>query len=146
MYYLKYTTTIEISNLSLHDALPISNLELSAVVPVTRNFGFTASGLISRTINNGPGITQDWVPTVAAQSANFPATTPDHPYLARYRLQERPKITKRNSISLSADWRVNATDVLTLGFQYSYFLAEFWVRQLNFDTGRVTSFGDDFSQ
>src|SRR5688500_20105105 len=77
MYYLKYTTTIEISNLSLHDALPISNLELSAVVPVTRNFGFTASGLISRTINNGPGITQDWVPTVAAQSANFPATTPD---------------------------------------------------------------------
>ncbi len=122
------------------------NLELSAVVPITRNFGFTASALATRTINNGPGITQDWVPTVTAQSANFPATTPDRPYLARYRLQERPKITKRNSISLSADWRVNPTDVLTVGFQYSYFLAEFWVRQLNFDTGRVTAFGDDFSQ
>lgn len=122
------------------------NLELSAVVPVTRNFGFTASGLISRTINNGPGITQDWVPTVAAQSANFPATTPDRPYLARYRLQERPKLTVRNSLSLSADWRIAPTDVITVGFQYSYFMAEFWVRQLNFDVGRVESFGAGFTQ
>jgi iron complex outermembrane receptor protein len=122
------------------------NFEFGAVVPVTRNFGFTASALATRTINNGPGIVQDWVPTVVAQSANFPATTPDRPYLARYRLQERPKLTTRNSISLSADWRINATDVLTLGFQYSYFMAEFWVRQLNFDTGRVVSFGDNFTQ
>ena len=48
------------------------NFEVSAVVPLTRNFGFTASGMVSRTRNNGPGITQDWVPTVAAQSANSP--------------------------------------------------------------------------
>ncbi|MBI4624428.1 MAG: TonB-dependent receptor, partial [Verrucomicrobia bacterium] len=122
------------------------NLEVSAVVPVTRNFGFTASGLVSRTRNNGPGITQDWVPTVAGQSANFPATTPDKPYLVRYRLQERPKITVRDSLSLSADWRVSQADVLTVGFQYSYFMAEFWVRQLNFDVGRVASFGPDFTQ
>lgn len=128
------------------DYVFLPNLELTAVVPITRNFGFTASALSTNTYNNGPGVVLDWVPTVAAQSANFPATTPDKPYLVRYRLQERPKITKRNSLSLSADWRVNATDVLTLGFQYSYFLAEFWVRQLNFDVGRVVSFGDNFAQ
>src|SRR6185503_15427088 len=122
------------------------NFEVGAVVPLSRNFGFTASGLVSRTRNNGPGITQDWVPTVAAQSANFPATTPDKPYLARYRVQERPKITSRNSLSLSADWRINSSDVLTLGFQYSYFQAEFWVRQLNFDVGRAESFGTNFTQ
>ncbi len=124
----------------------LPNLEVSAVVPVTRNFGFTASALVTRTYNNGPGITQDWVPTVAAQSANFPATTPDKPYLARYRLQERPKITGRNTLSLSADWRIRRSDVLTVGFQYSYHQQEFWVRQLNFDTGRVESFGPDFTQ
>ena len=124
----------------------LPNLEFGAVVPVTRNFGFTASALATRTFNNGPGIVQDWVPTVAAQSTNFPATTPDKPYLARYRLQERPKITERNSLSFSADWRVNAADVLTFGFQYSKFRAEFWVRQLNFDAGRVVSFGDNFTQ
>jgi TonB-dependent receptor len=124
----------------------LPNLEFSAVVPVTRNFGFTASALATRTFNNGPGVVLDWVPTVVAQSANYPATTPDRPYLARYRLQERPKITERNTISLSADWRVNPNDVLTVGFQYTYFMAEFWVRQLNFDVGRVASFGDNFTQ
>ena len=122
------------------------NLDLSAVVPVSKNFGFTASALVARTRNNGPGVTQDWVPTVAAQSTNFPATTPDKPYLVRYRLQERPKITVRDSLSLSADWRLSPMDVLTVGFQYSYFYAEFWVRQLNFDIGRVASFGPDFTQ
>ena len=122
------------------------NFEVSAVVPLSRNFGFTASGLVSRTRNNGPGTTQDWVPTVAAQSANFPATTPDKPYLARYRLQERPKTTVRDSLNLSADWRVSPADVLSAGFSYFYHSQNFWVRQLNFDTGRVTSFGPDFTQ
>ncbi|MSU53294.1 MAG: hypothetical protein EXS41_07860, partial [Opitutaceae bacterium] len=122
------------------------NFEVSAVVPLSRNFGFTVSGLVSRTRNNGPGITQDWVPTVAAQSINFPATTPDKPYLARYRLQERPKITVRDSLNLSADWRISPTDVLSAGFSYFYHSQNFWVRQLNFDTGRVASFGPDFTQ
>lgn len=122
------------------------NLELSAVVPVTKNFGFTFSGLAARTRNNGPGITQDWVPNVAAQSANFPATTPDNPYLVRFRLQERPKITLRNTASASVDWRFSPQNVLTLGFQYSYFMSEFWVRQLHFDVGRATSFSRDFTQ
>ncbi len=122
------------------------NLELGAVVPVTRNFGLTFAGLLARTKNNGPGLVQDWVPTVAAQSANFPATTPDNPYLVRYRLQERPKITLRNTASAGFDWRIGPDDVVTAGFQYSYFTAEFWVRQLNFDVGRVASFGRTFTQ
>lgn len=122
------------------------NGEFNLVVPVNQKFGFTIGGLVARTANNGPGTTQDWVPTVAAQSANFPATTPDKPYLARYRTQERPKITIRESISLSADWRISDQDTLSLGMQYSYFKAAFWVRQLNFDVGRVASFGTDFTQ
>jgi len=122
------------------------NAELSAIVPVNRNFGFTVNALWARTRNNGPGITQDWVPHVAAQSANFPATTPDNPYLVRYRLQERPKITVRTTGSASADWRISRDDVVTVGFQYSYFTSEFWVRQLGFDIGRVTAFGRDFTQ
>lgn len=122
------------------------NLELTAVVPVNRNFGFTFSALAARTLNNGPGVTQDWSPTVAAQSTNFPATTPELPYLVRHRVQERPKITERNSVSFGADWRVTPQDVLTLGFNYSYFTAEFWVRQLHFEVGRVASFGRDFTQ
>ncbi len=122
------------------------NVEISAVVPVTKNFGFTFSGLVTRALANGQGATMDWVPTIAAQSANFPATTPDKPYLVRHRIQERPKISIRDSVSAGADWRISPRDVLTFGFQYAYFKAEFWVRQLSFDVGRVTSFGPDFTQ
>lgn len=122
------------------------NVEFSAVVPLTRRFGITASGLITRALANGQGSLMTWVPNGAGQSANFPATTPDNPYLVRFRLQERPKISTRESISVGADYKVSDAGVLTFGFQYAYFNAEFWVRQLNFDVGRVTSFGPDFTQ
>jgi len=122
------------------------NVELSAVVPVTKNFGFAVSGLVTRALNNGQGSLMTWVPNGAGQSANFPATTVTQPYLVRYRLQERPKITVRENISLSADWRVSPGNVLTFGFQYAYYTSAFWVRQLQFDVGRVASFGPDFTQ
>lgn len=122
------------------------NFELSAVVPVNKKFGFTLNGLVTRAPANGQGSTQDWVPTVLAQSANYIATTPDNPYLARFRLQERPKISIRESLSATADWRVSDAGVLTFGMQYAYFKATWWVRQLNFDVGRVASFGPDFTQ
>ncbi|MBI5691777.1 MAG: TonB-dependent receptor [Verrucomicrobia bacterium] len=122
------------------------NVEVSAVVPLTRNFGITASGLITRALANGQGSLMTWVPNGAGQSANFPATTIDQPYLVRYRLQERPKISVRESASIGADWRLSDAGVLSFGFQYAYFNAEFWVRQLNFDVGRVASFGPDFTQ
>ncbi|HRE82616.1 MAG TPA: TonB-dependent receptor [Opitutaceae bacterium] len=127
------------------------NFDFSAVVPVNKKFGFTVTGLMTSTFNNGPGSTQDWVPNILAQSTNYPATTPDKPYLARYRVQERPKISKRQSGTVSMDWRISPTDVLTIGMQYAYFSAEFWVRQLNFDVGRVATplsanVGDDFTQ
>lgn len=122
------------------------NLEFSAVVPVTRKFGFTISGIDTRTINNGPGTTQDWVPHQLAQSGNYIATTPDAPYLARWRVQERPKLTRREQISATADWRITEHGVLTVGMQYAFFNSNWWVRQLAFDVGRVASFGEDFTQ
>jgi TonB-dependent receptor len=112
------------------------NVEVSAIVPVTKNFGFTASGLVTRALNNGQGSLMTWAPTANKDVFNLTA----------YRLQERPKITVRDSIGLSADWRVNPQDVLTVGFQYAFFSAKFWVRQLNFATGTVASSGQDFTQ
>jgi TonB-dependent receptor len=122
------------------------NLELNAVVPITRNFGISASALVTRALANGQGALMSWVPTIVGQSAAYIPTTPDKPYLVRYRLQERPKISVRESASVSADWRTSEAGVLTFGFQYAYFDAAFWVRQLNFDVGRVASFGPDFTQ
>lgn len=112
------------------------NVEVSAIVPITRNFGITASGLVSRAPANGQGSLMTWAPTANKDVYNLTA----------YRLQERPKLTVRDSISLGADWRVSATDVLTVGFQYAFFTTKFWVRQLNFATGTVASSGPDFTQ
>ena len=112
------------------------NVEISAIVPVTPNFGFTASGLITRALNNGQGSLMTWAPTA----------NPDVYNLTAYRLQERPKITVRESVSLGADWRITPHGVLTVGFQYAFFSAKFWVRQLNFATGTVASSGRDFTQ
>lgn len=122
------------------------NFDFSAIVPVNRKLGFTVTGLMTSTFNNGPGSVMHWVPLSAAQSTNFIATTPDKPYLARFRVQERPKLTKRQSGTVSMDWRISPTDVLTVGMQYAYFDAEYWVRELSFDMVRVASFGDDFTQ
>ena len=122
------------------------NLEFSAIVPVSRRFGFTISGIDTRTVNNGPGTTQDWVPHQLAQSANYIATTPDKPYLARWRVQERPKLTRREQISGTADLRIGENSVLTFGMQYAFFNSNWWVRQLSFDVGRVASFGPDYTQ
>ncbi len=112
------------------------NLEVSAVVPITRNFGITASGLVSRAPNHGQGSLMTWAPTA----------NPDVFNLTAYRLQERPKLTVRSSASVGADWRISPRDVLTFGFQYAFFTTKFWVRQLNFATGSVASSGTDFTQ
>ncbi|MCX6951248.1 MAG: TonB-dependent receptor [Verrucomicrobia bacterium] len=112
------------------------NLEVSAIVPITRDFGITASGLVSRAPANGQGSLMTWAPT----------TNPNVFNLTAFRLQERPKLTVRDSLSLGADWRVTPRDVLTVGFQYAYFTTKFWVRQLNFATGTVASSGEDFTQ
>ncbi len=122
------------------------NFELNAVVPLSKHFGIAVSGLVTRALNNGQGTLMTWVPNGAGQSTAFPATTVDKPYLVRYRLQERPKITVRESTSLSADWRFSPGNVLSFGFQYAFYDSWFWVRQLNFDVGSVASFGPDFTQ
>src|SRR5258708_32650102 len=106
------------------------------MVRVHQNFGFTGSGLMTRALNNGQGSLMKGAPTAAKDVYNLTA----------YRLQERPKITVRDSLSLSADWRMTPSDVLTVGFQYAFFSAKFCVRQLNFATGRVASSGPDVTQ
>ncbi len=122
------------------------NFELSAVVPVTRDFGFSVSALSTRTHANGQNITLDWVPHGVPLSANFPATTPDQPYLVRYRISDRPKLSNRESIGISADYRIGEAGVLSLALQYTYFHSAWWGRAVSFEVGRVESFGPDFTQ
>lgn len=122
------------------------NYELSAIVPLTANFGISVSGLNSRVITNSQSTNRAWVPHGLAVDANFPATPADRPYLGRYTLADNPKLNVRQSIGLTADYRLTPKDVISLGFQYSYFFAEWWGRTLTLSVGRAASFGSDFTQ
>jgi TonB-dependent receptor len=122
------------------------NFEVSAVVPLSANLGFSFSGLASEVVTNSTAASQDWVPNGVATSANFPVTTADKPYLARFRLADNPVKSIRQSMGFTADYRVTPNDVLSVGLQYSFFHASWWGRTFTFDVGRVASFGPDFTQ
>ena len=46
-------------------------------MPITRNFGITASGLVSRAPNNGQGSLMTWAPTSNPESSGRLACFPD---------------------------------------------------------------------
>lgn len=155
VYQFKVYGSVREGDLTVHrqpgpfdgKSFPIQpNVEFSAIVPVNKRFGFTISALETRTLANGNNIGMDWVPNGLTPSTSFPATTPDNPYLGRYRIADRPKLSIRDSLGITADYRVTKAGVLTLGFQYSFFHAEWWGRTLTFDAGRVASFGPSFTQ
>jgi len=127
----------------------IPNYEATAVVPVTKAFGFavTATNAVGETAQYAS--TMVWVPSQLATSASLPATAFDKPYLGRYEYADSPKGTRRQSGALSADWRIFANDVLSFGFQYGFFneqLNSLPRDRIIFQPGRVTSFGPTFTQ
>lgn len=127
----------------------IPNFEVSAIVPVNNRLGFALNATHSETQSGQYASTPIWVPTASATSANLPAPSFSQPYLARYEFADSPKGTERKSAGFSADWRLSANDVISVGLQYGFFN-----EQLNslprdrviINPGRVVAWGPDFTQ
>ena len=117
--------------------------DVSAVVPVTKNFGFTISGGYSMQYTPQANTAMQWVgagiaSNVAANlSTGRPATTPDRPYLAVFSWRDSGKNTSRDSFSTTVDWRVSRHDRLTLGFSYGMLREHFATRTQTFTINRV---------
>ncbi|MBM3851818.1 MAG: hypothetical protein FJ399_01540 [Verrucomicrobia bacterium] len=127
----------------------IPNFEVSAVVPVSARFGFAVNATSSETQSAQYASTPIWVPTASATSANLPATAPQLPYLARYEFADSPKGTQRMSAGFSADWRITANDVVSVGLQYGFFnemLNSLPRDRIILNPGRVVAWGPDFTQ
>ncbi len=122
------------------------NLEFSAIMPVTKRFGFTLSGLSARTPNRLYSAVPLWVPNVGASTGNYPVTTGDQPYLANYQYGIGTNLTYRDSLGASVDFRISDSDTISLGFQYSYHQGHSAGSTITFDTIRVASFGPTFTQ
>ena len=111
--------------------------DFSYVAPVNKRFGFTLSGGISTNYSPQDNIQMTWRGAGAVTNANFPATTPDKPYLSQFLIQDAPKVTTRRSMGATVDYKLTQYDRLTFGFQYSSFDGRFIVSNVTFNVGRV---------
>ncbi len=122
--------------------------DVSAVVPVTKNFGFTVSGGTSLQYTPQSNVATQWrgAATATTQSATanptgtgswFPDTTPENPYLSTFSWRDSGKNTSRESFATSVDWRFAPRDRLTFGFSYGMLREHFATRTQTFTINRV---------
>ena len=95
--------------------------DFSYVAPVSKRFGFTISGGSATNFSPEPMTQTVWRGTSAATGGNFPATTPDRPYLTSFVYRDGTKVTTRNSLGATVDLKVSRYDQVSLGYQFSYF-------------------------
>jgi iron complex outermembrane receptor protein len=95
--------------------------DFSYVAPVNQRFGFTLSGGTLTNFSPEPMTQTVWRGASAATGGNYPATTPDRPYLTGFTYRDGTKVTTRNSLGATVDFKLSRHDRLTLGYQFSYF-------------------------
>ncbi|MBI5692628.1 MAG: carboxypeptidase regulatory-like domain-containing protein [Verrucomicrobia bacterium] len=119
--------------------------DFSWVVPVNKRFGFTLSGGHSSQYTMQDYMANTWrgagnatsAPAANGTPGALPDTTPDQPYLTNFSVRDGTKLTSRDSVGTTVDFKLSANDMISLGFQYAYFGAEFNNRTLSFGISRV---------
>jgi TonB-dependent receptor len=123
--------------------------DVSAVVPVTKTFGFSVSGGYSLQYTPQPNTAMQWRGAATATNqlatANptgtgtwFPDTTPDNPYLTTFSWRDSGKHTTRHSFATTVDWRPARHDRISFGFQYGMLKENFATRTQTFTINRVS--------
>ncbi len=96
--------------------------DFNYVAPLSKRFGFTLSGGTATNFSPEPLTQLTWRGINAATNDNaFPHTTPDAPYLTNYLYRDGTKVTTRNALGLTLDFRLSRNDRLSIGYQFSYF-------------------------
>ncbi|MEY2881721.1 MAG: hypothetical protein RLZZ15_4101 [Verrucomicrobiota bacterium] len=119
--------------------------DVSAIVPVNRNFGFTLSAGYSLQYTPQSNTAMQWIGAAVASNVasnittGRPATTPQNPYLGIFSWRDSGKDTDRHSVSTTIDWRPFGArhDRLSLGFQYGFLREHFATRTQTFTINRV---------
>lgn len=124
------------------------SFDFSYIRPVNKNFGFTISGSHSDAYNADYRASPVWLPA-ASGSALAPT---NNPFMRQYTTFYGPKITQRESVGTTLDWRISHGNVLTVGAQWNYYDAFFNNKGGNLNTmGTITnqapaSWGPTFTQ
>ncbi|MSU24241.1 MAG: hypothetical protein EXS32_10515 [Opitutus sp.] len=123
--------------------------DVSAVVPVSKTFGFTVSGGYSLQYTPQSNTAMQWFG--AANATNLaanaspvtntgtfrPATAPDNPYLGIFSWRDSGKHTSRHSLATTIDWKPAQYDRFSFGFAYGMLREHFATRSQTFTINRV---------
>ncbi len=127
----------------------LPGFDFDYTLPVTKNFGLVITGLSSMQFNEQHRWQTLW--NYQQGGATIAA-----PMLQTAQLQDGPKFTDRQSLSIKADWRLSDRHRVSVMVQDSYYKSFFGNRNLNFDIGtttttaaaggRVLNFGTGYSE
>ena len=106
----------------------LPGFDFDYTLPVSDTLGLVITGLSSNQYNEQ----HRWQTTWNYAQAGATVT---NPYLQQWQLQDGPKNTFRDSISIKADWKFAPRHMLTLAVQDNYYKAFFANRNLNFNIG-----------
>ncbi len=125
--------------------------DFSYTLPLNERFGLVLSGLTSNQFNDAFVSARVYNASAAGSGASFA-----RPYLQQHILQDSPRYTNRDSLSLRADWRVTRDGVLSVTGQTSKFWQYYGMHQLTSNAGTLATpsvtggvpltFGPDFTQ
>ncbi|WP_414661785.1 TonB-dependent receptor [Horticoccus sp. 23ND18S-11] len=114
--------------------------DLSWVVPVNKNFGFSIAAGGSTQFSSQDRVTNVWRGVgTATNGAAFPNTVPGRPYLSQFTIQDAPKESSRDSLGVTLDFRLSARDRIALSYQYSSFDGEITARTLAFAPTQIVA-------
>jgi TonB-dependent receptor len=127
----------------------LPGFDFDYTIPVTKNLGFVVTGLSSNQFNEQHRTQKTWN---FAQSG----ATPTNPFLQNYVMQDGPKNSFRDSISVKMDWRISPGSTLWVGLQSNYYKSFFGNRNLTWEAGSngtpspssgiPLTYGEDFTE
>ncbi len=123
----------------------LPNLDFSYINPVTKNFGYTLTGIQTNTFFQQYVSVPRWSPTSDSGAAGTAATLAK-PALTSFRFYDGPKLTMRNSIGATIDWRIAPNDVISVRGSWNEFDSTFRNQIFDTATGVPSAYGPSFTQ
>jgi len=126
------------------------NADFNYTLPLNDRIGIVVSGLTSNQFNDAFVSARVYNATAAGSGASFA-----RPYLQQHILQDSPRYTNRDSMSLKTDWRATRDGVLSVTGQVNRFWTYYGMHQLTSNAGTLATpsiatgvpltFGPDFT-
>jgi TonB-dependent receptor len=115
-----------------------TEINFSAVVPVSPRFGFTLSASTFETYGPNSFMQRTWRGANAATNGGtLPDTTPDRPYLTDFAIRDRVAFIRRSTAAGTLDFRITPRDRISFSLQHGAFRSPQQNETLTFLVNRV---------